>query len=302
MKRAFAFGFQLAFVLITSADAVQAQTPDTTADYFPLRIGNTWTYHQFILGRSDTTSLTFSILGTTIRDSTIYYEHNILDWAYPIRKDSLGRVWQYRERDSIEVLAFDFTLAPGDVYEALSLFHSGSYTVIVGEEDVETAVGRFENARTFDFCPMCVDGGEVYAFVLGVGLVSHSRDHIWGIRETVLTDAPVLTNTNFFAEQKARQWPSRPVLRAVYPNPFSEQLFLSVDLRASTYGPSVDVIVYDMLGRRVRTLASGFLSPGLFDLTWDGTDEAGRHVAGGIYFVRLQVGARSQGVQVVYVR
>ncbi len=45
--------------------------------------------------------------------------------------------------------------------------------------------------------------------------------------------------------------------------------------------------VYDACGRRVRTLASGVGAPGYHNETWNCTDEHGRAVAEGAYFVRL---------------
>jgi flagellar hook assembly protein FlgD len=48
----------------------------------------------------------------------------------------------------------------------------------------------------------------------------------------------------------------------------------------------VQVAVYDVAGRKVRTLADRVFSPGEHTLTWDGTDDDGRGVARGVYFVR----------------
>jgi flagellar hook assembly protein FlgD len=45
--------------------------------------------------------------------------------------------------------------------------------------------------------------------------------------------------------------------------------------------------VYDVAGRIVRTLADGTLASGRHEQTWDGRDEAGKTVAAGVYFVRL---------------
>jgi hypothetical protein len=45
--------------------------------------------------------------------------------------------------------------------------------------------------------------------------------------------------------------------------------------------------VFDARGRRVRTLARGDREAGAHAVTWDGRDDAGRPVAGGLYFARL---------------
>jgi flagellar hook assembly protein FlgD len=54
---------------------------------------------------------------------------------------------------------------------------------------------------------------------------------------------------------------------------------------------SVDLKIYDLQGRLIRTLAQQQThSPGVFTATWDGRDDSGQQVVSGIYFVKLQAG------------
>jgi flagellar hook assembly protein FlgD len=48
----------------------------------------------------------------------------------------------------------------------------------------------------------------------------------------------------------------------------------------------VRVNIYDVAGRRVRTLADRIFPAGEQELPWDGTDDAGHRVGRGVYFVR----------------
>jgi len=48
----------------------------------------------------------------------------------------------------------------------------------------------------------------------------------------------------------------------------------------------VRVSIYDVAGRKVRTLADRFFPAGDVNLAWDGTDDAGGKVGRGVYFVR----------------
>jgi hypothetical protein len=48
----------------------------------------------------------------------------------------------------------------------------------------------------------------------------------------------------------------------------------------------VQVHVYDVAGRRVRLLADRVFPAGEQELVWDGTDDGGRRVGRGVYFVR----------------
>lgn len=70
-----------------------------------------------------------------------------------------------------------------------------------------------------------------------------------------------------------------------YPNPFNNAVSISYSISSSGV---YDLSVFDILGRRVKILTSGFLNAGENRVIWDGTDEYSRDVASGIYFARLQ--------------
>jgi hypothetical protein len=69
-----------------------------------------------------------------------------------------------------------------------------------------------------------------------------------------------------------------------FPNPFQNTTQIRFDLARSD---DVELAVYDVTGRRIRTLLSRQLSPGAQASAWDARDDAGRSVAPGTYFLRL---------------
>ena len=69
-----------------------------------------------------------------------------------------------------------------------------------------------------------------------------------------------------------------------YPNPFNPLTKFTVDVPRLT---NVDVVVYDLLGRKIRTLMSGEMSPDSYQMEWDGTDGQGATAPTGIYFIRM---------------
>ncbi len=72
-----------------------------------------------------------------------------------------------------------------------------------------------------------------------------------------------------------------------YPNPFNP----STEIRFSLPKPAhVELVVFNLLGQRVRVLEDATLGPGLYAATWDGTDQLGRPAASGIYFYQIRVG------------
>ncbi|MBI5710494.1 MAG: S8 family serine peptidase [Candidatus Eisenbacteria bacterium] len=79
----------------------------------------------------------------------------------------------------------------------------------------------------------------------------------------------------------------RPSLDAVAPNPVGASTTLRFTLAAT--GPA-RLEVLDCAGRHVRDLARGTLDAGPHATVWDGHDDGGRRLAGGIYFLRLRSG------------
>jgi flagellar hook assembly protein FlgD len=64
----------------------------------------------------------------------------------------------------------------------------------------------------------------------------------------------------------------------------------------------VTLVVFDALGREVRTLLTGTVDAGSHKLTWEGQDNAHRPLSSGVYFVRLQTVRGSQLVKTVLLK
>lgn len=60
--------------------------------------------------------------------------------------------------------------------------------------------------------------------------------------------------------------------------------------------------VYDVTGRAVRTLLDGTIDSGSGAAAWDGRDDDGRELPGGIYFARLESGGRQKTEKLVLIR
>jgi len=88
------------------------------------------------------------------------------------------------------------------------------------------------------------------------------------------------------AVESARIQPSAFALGLAYPNPFNPSTHIDFSLAAET---TVRLVIYDVLGRTVRTLVRGdeSLPAGFYSVAWDGRDAAGREVSNGLYFYRL---------------
>ena len=72
-----------------------------------------------------------------------------------------------------------------------------------------------------------------------------------------------------------------------YPNPFNPSTTIVYGVPKDG---NVKLEVFNMLGQRVTTLVNTLHSAGTYEIKWDGKNDSGRIVSGGIYFYRLRAG------------
>jgi hypothetical protein len=62
------------------------------------------------------------------------------------------------------------------------------------------------------------------------------------------------------------------------------------------------LIVYDVLGRKVRALVEGHREAGSHTALWNGRDDRGRELKSGVYFCVLEAGRFSDTMKMVLTR
>ena len=72
-----------------------------------------------------------------------------------------------------------------------------------------------------------------------------------------------------------------------YPNPFNPVTLIKYDLPEQSH---VYIIIYDMLGRQVRTLINQNQDAGFKSMKWDANDDRGKPVSAGIYLYQIKAG------------
>jgi hypothetical protein len=72
-----------------------------------------------------------------------------------------------------------------------------------------------------------------------------------------------------------------------YPNPFNPTTVITFTLPERLF---VNLSIFDLKGRLVKTLVDEPLAAGFKDVTWDGRDRRGNAVSSGVYFCRLRAG------------
>ncbi len=100
----------------------------------------------------------------------------------------------------------------------------------------------------------------------------------------LVAPAPLAQQAQPMADRTAATVAGATRLWAPEPNPTATGATVRFWLRAPG---TVELDLYTVTGQRVRQLTSGTYSAGEHALRWDGTDEAGRTVASGVYFVKF---------------
>ncbi len=73
-------------------------------------------------------------------------------------------------------------------------------------------------------------------------------------------------------------------LTEVFPNPFNPRVNLVYEVLEKQ---TVQIAIFDLKGRCVRTLRNGVQEAGRHEIIWDGTDDQGQGQASGIYLAKM---------------
>lgn len=130
-------------------------------------------------------------------------------------------------------------------------------------------------------------------------------------RDTVVTGAdtakPIIQGSKIWVRTLPSGVETAPVerpmdfvsLSAAEPTPFKNQTRISFSLPQE--GP-VSLSIFNLLGARVNTLVSGTRPAGSHSAVWDGRDNRGARVPGGVYFFELKTPYKTLTTRTVVVR
>jgi hypothetical protein len=94
--------------------------------------------------------------------------------------------------------------------------------------------------------------------------------------------------------------PARFALYRNVPNPFRSGTMIAYDVPAE--GGEVELAIYDVAGRCVRTLVGGPQTAGRKSISWDGRDDGGRAVGSGVYYCRLKAPGFEERIKITLLR
>jgi hypothetical protein len=113
----------------------------------------------------------------------------------------------------------------------------------------------------------------------------------------------LIVGTAAFADAASSGAALRPLQTALlpgYPNPLRGGS-TTVPYTLAEAG-SVQIEIYDLLGRRVRSLVDATRPAGRYTARWDARSDRGRPVANGVYFLRMRAGGQTTVQKVVVLR
>jgi len=145
--------------------------------------------------------------------------------------------------------------------------------------------GNSSQPKTYEFVDRQVEHNTTYWYKLYSVDMDGTIHFVQKISAAVLMEGgPITRNNSILPQQFA--------LRSNFPNPFNPVTYLSFDIAETSQGQVPVVLeVFDMAGRKVRTLVNAPLAPGRYTVMWDGRDANHQPVASGLYIYRLKAGA-----------
>ncbi|MBD3178661.1 MAG: T9SS type A sorting domain-containing protein [Candidatus Latescibacteria bacterium] len=150
-----------------------------------------------------------------------------------------------------------------------------------------------------DTVQLALDDRVTYGYSLSVSLVADTScyaNQIEGGSSTEI-EGPVVTGGD---DTPAAGFEG--ILYQNYPNPFNPSTVIRFQVPGTVEAREVRLDIFDIRGRRVRSLISGKLAPGPHSVDWNGINDRGAAVSSGIYFYRIMCGRWSESRKMVILR
>jgi flagellar hook assembly protein FlgD len=77
-------------------------------------------------------------------------------------------------------------------------------------------------------------------------------------------------------------------LNSNYPNPFNPETNISFSVTNDNVNTSIDI--YNIRGEKVNTIVDSPIAVGSHTVVWNGTDNNGKSVSSGVYFMKMKSG------------
>ena len=284
---------KLHWFLLASAIPISALAQDSLAQYHPLQRGNTWIYHEIsgdnsfyvkdeVAGDSVIAGEDFKILRqTNSRDSSV--------WLTVARFDTSTSCYYFGGPGDDQLEDSTITCTPGATFgrkPGMTTFYPNRAFEWM---DTGTVLQMNTTTRYIGETAYIQEQVREWAYAHGFGLVFEM--------ETTIPDAMIQYSlTIVYAKIDGKEYGSIPLLvrdhhidvpgtfhlSQNYPNPFNPTTIITYQVPT---GDPVKLELYDLLGRRVRTLVSEYQTAGTHSATLRADN-----LSSGVYVYRLSAG------------
>jgi hypothetical protein len=236
----------------------------------------------------------------------------------PALDSTVAVVLNYKNSTSIQALAFPLKVKIGNEIptidsmvfdgriDSLTGMHAGTIDPVFGTINI----GFWD---TYDGFPPASD--TLLTLYLSIPPESQDRSIQMDTLRLSPANSPIFIKTSDFSgvvpelvdfgisdevrEEQKGSLPNSFALFQNYPNPFN----LSTKIEfALVHSGLVSLNIYDVQGRKVKTLVSQELSAGYKSIFWEGKDDLGKEVSSGVYFYTLKVGDFSETKKLVLLK
>ncbi len=278
--------------------AVNSYSQDTSiTNYYPLAIGNSWTYSYFNYPQGPIYNYKETVIGTNTMNNHLY---NIIRTTFsyltsPVTEyrridSSSASIRIYASTNSCPWLSNERTsdslksrMGDSSKYDC-NFYYRCTDTSTVG------IFGLTKKKKYFYFTDY-FEGGDSRTFAKNIGLVSFytygAQFTIWRnllgcqINGIIYGDTSLLGVNTISSEV-----PDHFSLSQNYPNPFNPSTVIRFQVPVVGNGRdrSVKMIIYDVLGREITTLVDQQMQPGSYSVDWDAAN-----YPSGVYFYKLDI-------------
>jgi hypothetical protein len=279
-------------IILTASDIDEdtltfSATADTSAviasiseDTLSLTSADNWNGNSTIMvmvsdgSGTDTTS--FQLIVNAINDAPSSFALNEQDSVYitmaSFASDSITFTWDESVDIDGDELLYDFTA---------SLIVNGQVKAEYSSSSLTIREMKIDHQSVFD---------EIFAAEAMLGGIEWDVNVTDGIEEVMSDNGALTLGVNASAAVLSINGELLPDVFALhqnYPNPFNPVTTLRYDLPENGL---VNITIYDMLGRQVKTLMDQTQDAGYRSVIWNATNDYGKPVSAGIYLYQIQAG------------
>ena len=273
----------LFYVLLKSGGMVLAQ--NSPIDFETGGYGATWTWTVFENGDNPSLEIVTNPNTGGINSSATVAKFTALQTWQPhagcesLHGSDIGTFSLDATNSTLKIMVYKTVIS--DVGLKFVIPTSGS----LGEIKVANTVTNAWEELTFDFSshiglPEAIGIDQIVVFP-DFNLGGRTQDNI------IYFDNISFYSNSVGVDNRNETFPQGFALEQNFPNPFNPVTIVRYDLPENNM---VNITVYDMLGRQVKTLINQTQDAGYMSVIWDATNDYGKPVSAGIYLYQIRVG------------